>query len=55
MIRRIGRSAKRGDNIEEFRRKHLSWFIFDSHPIRFAKKLSKEEQTVRKPEGLTPS
>jgi len=29
-------------------KRHPSWFIFDFHPIRFAEKLSKEEQRDKK-------
>jgi len=29
---------------EESVKKHLSWFMFDFHPMRFAKKLSEENQ-----------
>jgi len=34
-----------GDSkIEGFMKKHPPWFMFDFHPIRFARKLSEEEQ-----------
>jgi len=29
---------------EELAKKHPPWFILDIHPIRFAKRLSEEEQ-----------
>ena len=34
--------------IEEFLKRHPPWFMFDFHPIRFAKKLSEEEQEDEK-------
>jgi len=34
--------------VEEFMKKHPPWFMFDFHPIQFAKKLSEEEQKDEK-------
>ena len=31
-----------GEKTQEFMKKHAPWFMFDIHPIRFAKKLSEE-------------
>ena len=36
------------NKVEEFMKKHPPWFMFDFHPIRFAKKLSEEEQKDEK-------
>ena len=36
------------NKVEEFMKKHPAWFMFDFHPIRFAKKLSEEEQKDEK-------
>jgi hypothetical protein len=36
------------DKIESLMKKHPSWLMFDFHPMRFAKKLSEEEQENEK-------
>ena len=36
------------NKVEEFMKKHLPWFMFDFHPIRFAKKISEEEEKIEK-------
>jgi len=36
------------NKVEEFMKKHPSWFMFDFHPIRSAKKLSEEEEKIEK-------
>ena len=36
------------NKVEEFMKKHPPWFMFDFHPIQFAKKLSEEEQKDEK-------
>jgi len=32
------------NKVEDLMKKHPPWFMFDFHPIRFAKKLSEEEE-----------
>jgi len=34
------------NKVEEFMKKNPPWFMFDFHPIRFAKKLSKEGEEI---------
>jgi hypothetical protein len=34
--------------VEDLMKKHPPWFMLDIHPIRFAKKLSEEEQKEEK-------
>jgi hypothetical protein len=36
------------NKVEDLMKKHPSWFMFDFHPMRFAKKLSEEEQEDEK-------
>jgi len=36
------------EKIERFFKNHPPWFMYDFHPIRFAKKLSEEEQKDEK-------
>jgi hypothetical protein len=36
------------NKVEEFMKKNPPWFMLDIHPIRFAKKLSEEEQKEEK-------
>jgi len=36
------------NKVEESMKKHPPWFMFDFHPIRFAKKVSEEEEEDEK-------
>jgi len=36
------------NKVQNLMKKHPPWFMFDFHPIRFAKKLSEEEQKDEK-------
>ncbi len=36
------------ENTQEFMKKHPPWFTLGIHPIRFAKKISEEEQKEEK-------
>jgi len=40
------------NKVEEFMKKNPPWFMFDVHPIRFAKKLSEEEQEDENRAGI---
>jgi len=33
----------RNNKIEELMKKHPPWFMFDFHPMRFAKKISEQD------------
>jgi len=39
------------NKVEEFMKKHPPWFMFDLHPIRFAKKISEQEEKIEKEMG----
>jgi hypothetical protein len=36
------------NKVEKFMKKHPPWFMFDFHPIRSARKLSEEEEKIKK-------
>jgi len=36
------------NKVEEFMKKNPPWFMFNFHPIRFAKKISEEEKKIEK-------
>jgi len=36
------------NRVGELMKKHPPWFIFDSHPVRSAKKISDEEEEIEK-------
>jgi len=36
------------NKVEVFMKKHPPWFMFDFHPIRFAKKIAEEEEKIEK-------
>jgi len=44
----MGRIEVDESRVQDFMKKNPPWFMFDFHPMRCAKKLSKEEKKIEK-------